>query len=424
MSTSKRILPYIIIATISIAIIVAAFFLVPMMFNNAPMSDGGSKNPAVDQGDSAFINSIGGVSETYMGAVSTYTYPSMESAASAYVNDELVGNSHAMIVGCETLEEFSADTVDIAIPSEFLDGAESVQKVNVTYSVHNASTYSAMANSTGEVVQQNPQMTVIVYVIKYGPDFRYFTPMPETGKTISKSYYDSVFDSDRYNNCTMETEMSAEVNVDMTYAGQSIKMAMTMSMKQTVKYAGNRIYLYQESNTNTNMYYGGESETDSQNTVIYAYIEQDDYGYWTCYYKTNENDPWQEGYLWNIGFSNIDELKPFHDQYLDYTYFSKTSYGFALEDENAKQYFLQAFDQLSGSMQGIDFGADGIDMVARYYVQEGVLSGTQTEATINAEVSESGQTANMTVVVDSTTTCTEYGSTVVELPGEILDMLK
>ena len=196
-------------------------------------------------------------------------------------------------------------------------------------------------------------------------------------------------------------------------------MNMTMSLNQTAKYANDRIYIYQESIATTVMSYGDESETESETSTIYGYLEEDAYGDIVCYVRENENEPWTRGSMISIGFSSMEELVPFYNQYLDYSYFSKTPYGFALEDENARQYFMQAFDELSGSISGVDFGSDGVDMVARYYVQDGALTGAQTDATISAEISEGGQTANMTVTVDSTMTCTNYGTTVVERPSGI-----
>ena len=414
MSSFKRGLPYIIISAVSIIIIVVAIFAVPAIFNNGATDE--TPVPPVDNGDSAFIDSLGGVSDTYVGAVSEINYYSAEEAAYAFVENEIVGDSHVHSFTYESVEEFDVDDVDIDIPSEFLYGADSVEKMNVTFNESSAYAYSAMA--TGET-SGSTQRTVTVYVIKYGNNFKYFAPMPITGETITKSYYDSVFNSEKYMNCTMQTSMSAAISASGLIDGVNMSMNMTMSLNQTAKYANDRIYIYQESIATTVMSYGGESETESETSTIYGYLEEDAYGNIVCYVRENENEPWTRGSMISIGFSSMEELVPFYNQYLDYSYFSKTPYGFALEDENARQYFMQAFDELSGSISGVDFGSDGVDMIARYYVQDGALTGAQTDATISAEVSEGGQTANMTVTVDSTMTCTNYGTTVVERPSGI-----
>lgn len=408
MSKSRKVLPYIIISLVSIAIIAAAFFVVPMVMNS--LNKGGAAlPPSVDNGDSAFINSLGGVSETYVGAVSQYSYSSVNEAAEAYVSNEVAGYASSSVVSAETLQVFAPSEVDITIPNEFLENADSIEKVNVVYNVYNATTYSSAQSSN------STQYTTVVYIIKYDYMFKYFVPMPVTGDTISKSYYDSVFNSEKFENCTMSTSMDASVSVDMSYGSETMNMTMEMKLTQDVQYDNGKIYLKQYSYTSRIMTYNGENESEVDEQTIYAYITTDDYGYIVCYIKYNENDPWQRGYLNTIGFSSVEELTPFYGDYLDYTYFSKTSYGFALEKENAKQYFAQAFESLGSGVAGVDFGEDGINMVARYYVQEGVLTGTQVNATIDATVSESGQEADMNVTVTGITTCTNYGSTVVNI---------
>lgn len=405
MSSFKRILPYLIIVVVSLAIIIAAFFVVPGFFERPETSDA---PPAVDTGDSEFINMLGGTSETYVGAVSEYTYPSVESAAEAYVENEIAGNSIATDITTTSVATYTVDNVDISIPSELLEGADSIEKLNVSYKLSDdVSTMSTKSSGSEEY-------TVVVYVIKFGIDFKYFTPLPITGETITKSYYDSVFHSDKWSNCTMEIDSSISMNINASsYQGQTMTMTMDITMHQLIKYDDGKIYLFQESTTS--MSYTGMG-TEEEHSTIYAYIAEDEDGYPICYVKENENDPWIRGSLWQIGFNDIEELTPFYGDYLDYTFFSKTPYGFALEKENAKQYFMQAFDQLSGEIEGVDFGSDGVDMTVRYYVQDGALTGIQNDSHITADVSEQGATGHIEVNVEQTSTCTNYGTTVVEPP--------
>ena len=402
MSKFRKILPYLIIVILSLSIIVAAWFVVPMFFK--------TETPEVDNGDSDFIDSIGGVSETYVGAVSKYTYPSADNAARAFVENEVVGNAYAYNISTTPVASFGIDNVDINIPSELLDGADTIEKINVTYSMSSASSYSTMSTSTSD---GEGQYTAVVYVIKYGPDFKYFVPMPVTGETISKSYYDSVFDDSKWANCTMELNTSMSMDVSAEYMGETMSINMDITMHQIIKYDDGKIYLFQESTQKTSGYGVGNSD---EHTTIYACITEDEYGNPICYYKENENDEWQRGYLWNIGFSKVEELQPFYNDYLDYTYFSKTSYGFALEEENARQYFLQAFDQLSGGSLPVDFGNDGINMSVKYYVRDGVLSGMQNNSTVEADYSEDGVGGHLNVSVNQVVTCKDYGTTEVEMP--------
>lgn len=411
MNGFKRSLPYIIISLLSIAIIVAAWFVVPMMFNNGAATNeaGGAFNPATDKGDTDFINSLGGVSETYVGAVSNHTYYSSYDAAYGYIDNEVVGNGYFYNLSAETVEEFSPSNVDITIPSEFLNGAVSVEKVNVTYNLENASAYSTMATAEST---NTTQCTTVVYIIKYDYMFKYFVPMPVTGETISKSYYDSVFNSEKFQNCTLQVSVDETATITASAQGQTQTIDMIIKLDQTIMYDDNKIYFYQR--LETSIY--GKSSIET----IYAYIEEDENGYVTCYVKYDENDSWTRGSLSYIGFSDMEELTPFYGNYLDYTYFSKTNYGFALEDENANQYFRQVFGQIwdsMGSMFDIEFELpeDGVDMIARYYVQDGALSGVQSDANIALSVEVDGVNVSMEIDVNAVSTCTNYGTTVVNI---------
>ena len=327
----------------------------------------------------------------------------------------MAGSAYSNVVETNTVAEFLPSEVDITIPQEFLDGADSVQKVNVKYNVGYASSYSSSSTAKDS---SSTEYTVVVYVIKYGPDFKYFVPMPVTGETISKSYYDSVFNSDKWSNCTMEVNSSVKMEIEASYQGETAHMSMNIDMYQYVEYDNGKIYMHQTMTSTTTSSEMGMNENEE--TSIYALIMEDEYGDLICYYKENENDAWQRGYLYNIGFSRIEELEPFYNDYLDYTYFSKTSYGFALEKENAEQYFMQAFGAIAGDITAaVDFGSDGIDMTVRYYVRDGVLTGLQNDTSINVDVSEDGVSGSIEVIVDQTATCTNYGTTVVEIPDEI-----
>ena len=412
MSNFKRILPYLIITLVSVAIIVASIFVVPAMFNQGGQAGGpGGDKPVTDQGDPDFINSLGGVSDTFAGAISEYTYSSVEDAARAYVENELASDSNVTSVTTASVQQFSPNNVDIAIPAEFLNNADSVEKLSVTYCLESASTYSAMSTS----IEGAAEYVIYLYLIQYGPDYRYFTPMPITGETINKAYYDSVFNSDRYANCTLHSKLEESAVADIVSYGEKMTMTMNLTVEQTIMYEENKIYLYQKMDSVVQMTYAGETETDESSQEIYAYIEEDKYGYPVCYTKDNETGAWEQVSLSSVGFSSIEELRPFYEDYLDHSYFSKTNYGFALEDENAKQYFMQAFDQLAGNVSGVDFGSDGVEMTARYYIQEGALTGVQSDAAIDASVELDDESADMHIVVHSVTTCYDYGTTQINI---------
>lgn len=393
--------------------------LVLVFATSCSLFGGKDKDDDKKAADQSFIEELGGsTSETFKGALSEDTYYSVENAAIAYVEQEIAGESYAEIINVESKATFTPGNVDTEIPYEFLVGADSVEKVEVSYDISDA-TAMTLSSKSGS------NQKIVVYIIKYGPDFKYFTPMPTTGSTVSKSYYNSVFDAEKYENCTFETTMTADASVKMKSQGENIDMTMTLEMYQLVKHADDRIYLEQRMSTVMKMpvEYGG-NQTNTQ--TLYAYLEEVN-GSLVCYVKLNEYDNWQRGYLHTIGFSNLEELKPFHDQYLDYSYFEKTDYGFVLQDKNAEAYFEQAFadvtDQLGSITSMLGDAQMDVDMAVKYYVVDGALWGMQSKGTVTMDMDMSTMGANVSVNLVEDVDCvgkvSNCGSTVVDRPESL-----
>ena len=57
-----------------------------------------------------------------------------------------------------------------------------------------------------------------------------------------------------------------------------------------------------------------------------------------------------------------------------------------------------------------------LDMYAEYYVSEGVLSGMRVDADVDMTITEGGSSVKLTEKISNVTTCTDYGTTVVEKP--------
>ena len=361
------------------------------------------------EGRQDFIDGIGGVSETYKGAVSEEEYETADAAAEAFVAEEVVGNADAEILATESKGELSASKVEaLNIPAEYTEGMQSVEEIVVEYQLADEETL--YADGVEKLDTLNKSVKVTVYVIKYENSFKYFAPCPVTGETISQSYYNSVFNAEKYKNCTMEYVM--DVNADVNIAGT--KMTIVMKFKQLVKHADGKVYM--EQTVESDIY--GEKTKD----VICAYMEEDADGKVVCYVKTGENaTEWNETYLSQIGFSSLDELTPFYNQYLDYTYFTKTNYGFAVEGDNAEQYMGEVLEDagIDDMLSGLGAGGDmDLSMYAEYYVSEGVLSGMRMDASISMDMKVEGYAMNMVENITSNVTCTNYGTTVVEKPFE------
>ena len=350
-----------------------------------------------------FINEIGGVSETFIGAVSQNTYESATDAASDFVYREVVGDSYATVKSVSSLGNATASEHNI--PEEFLDGSMKVEKVEVEFTVPSKASLKREVQLLSTSDGGETEAKVVVYVIKYSINdedyWRYFAPMPVTGETISKSYYDSVFDNEKYKNCTYEmTQTSKSSTFGITAAEYTIH--------QLYKFDDGKIYIEQTE----------EMKSLGETTVntLFFYAEEHANGYIECYINEN-NTGWREAELRNIGFYTLEELTPFHDQYFDYTYFTKTDYGFDLPADNARDFFTDVlYHELEGVGTMVSKDDIKVDLYAEYFVREGVLSGMRINSDVKMKVIAEGVEVSVNVDLEAITKVTDYGTTVVEKP--------
>ncbi len=355
----------------------------------------------------AFINSLGGVSDTYAGSVSDTFYPSDEQAAYAYVSEQVAGLNRVSVIGTSPSQSLTQVEIDaMNLSAEDRAGILDVSAIDVTISTND----DTLSNDTeADIVvldTLNTTKTVKVYIIKYSDGFKYYSPCPVNGDTITKGYYDSVFNSEKYKNCTYSTKTTITEQVSLL---GFFKVDLDITTSQLIRFAENAIYI--EQKTESSMLGQG----DKQET--YAYILQDEAGQITnCYVSTNGTD-WNPGDLTAVGFTSAKELVPFYDQYLDYTYFTKTDYGFELAEENSKRYVDQTLSELAELGAG-DFD---IEMFSKYYVCEGTLSGMRMEMYMNFSIptGQDGKSVNADAVALTETKISDCGKTVVTLPFDV-----
>ena len=348
---------------------------------------GGSKIDA-SVGRDDFIADIGGVSDTYTGEISEESYETKDDAVAACINEEIVGTSKTATIESTVSKGMLSDAQITALnlPEELSADVESVEQIEVTYS--EAEMYSSLAAASSNTKK------VTVYIIKIGPDFKYFTPCPVKGDTITKSYYESVFNDEKYANCTYVN--SSYVKIEQT--GMNLEMTLT----QTIKRDGNKIYLKQVIDAE------GDSQyisllVGSTNRYMEVYIEKDDEGSYDTWVKMSADGEWTESY-------SSFQVDPFAGQdMLDYTYFSKADFGFALKGENALRFYRE---YASGNIPD----DAKLDLYAEYYVKDGVLSGMRMEYSADITQETYGQTIRAITTGLNKMSCTNYGTTVVEKP--------
>lgn len=361
---------------------------------------------------SALLKAIGGCSDTYRGGVSEETYTTAQDAAKAYVAQELVSPSdscHIQTVSAKnTLSQNDISKLDI--PDDIMSGAEAVEEYTVTYRSSEKSDQAGGASDYLRSLAGDPTATVHVYIIKYPDCYKYFTPAVVNGETLTKSYYDSIFNAEKYKNCT--TTGTTTMNIDMEYDGTAVTVDLVTTA--TTKYDHNRLYMQVEqtvSYSETDLSANGSPEVTSDSASYALYVETQTDGSTLC--LTNYGGTWTQADLSMFGFDYVEQLTPFADQYLDHTFFTKTSYGCRLSQDNFEAYVKQSVDLLSAISSQMTIDSLTVESGhADYYVSEGVLSGIHMKFDLRMEIM--GATA--TECVSSTMSCTNYGTTTVEKP--------
>lgn len=332
----------------------------------------------------ALLSEIGGCSETYVGAISEERFDVASDAVEAFVHDEVAAEDKYPSIS-ETKLEGSLSESEIAsvgITDEMMIGAKKVEKYTVTYTEESLGRAISPADGS--------RKTRLVYIIDYGEWFQYFSPVVVTGDTVTKSYFDSIFRSTGFENCTLIQSVKVSVKAGLLIFSQTSEMTIT----STIRYADNRIYLEEKI-------VSGIEGIKSSETSLYIEIDDDRYVK-SCYMLSGGS--WQAAYLTN---DNI--LVPFGQQYLHYSYFTKTDFGCTLGEENMSKYMEQALDNVPNNVS-----LDSVDTTGcvNYYVSDGMLSGLLG----NIVVKMTYEGVDVTETITSNVKCINRGTTEVTSP--------
>lgn len=370
---------------------------------------GCKKDAEENKAETDLINEIGGCSETYEGGVSETAYQKEDDAAEAFVRNELLGSDMQTQLTVAEPQSITKDEAAKIIPAAFTKDAVEFKKVEVTYTqAANEANAQATFLSTDKAIGNAQTKKVTVYLIKYGEEWKYFTPKVEVGNAVTKSYYDSIFNAEKYKNCTMESVVTSGTHV--SYEGTTIDMSITM--KTVSKYAENGIYtsITSEVNASGNNDAAVEAAKSSmaQSAVnMEYYVSFGENNVSEIYLRMGDATEWRKGDIVSINAASLEDLYPFVNQYVDYTFFTKTETGCAVENDSLKDYYNQVFSSLGNSLDmNVDNG------YVKYYVSGGALSAIMLDITISMNVM--GYTYQ--VKATNTTKVTNYGTTVVARP--------
>lgn len=356
-----------------------------------------------------FAGCGGNYSETYNGALSEQTYTSEEKAAQAFLSEEIGGSSSVVVYSKVKVEENALSEEEVEkLAIEDTSGVEYVKKATVFYTESNVSAYAA-ATGTQDELQQ------MLYIVKYvNGGYKYYSPALSSGENLTKSYFNDVFNGERYANVTISGKMASSAGVKMSYQGTNTDTTVNIDMSYTYQITENAVYLKMTETQRAPDETTGKPTT--QTGVAEGYVVKTNKGY-VMY--SNISGSYQVMPLAGIsGGADMVWGSIINDT--DHTGFKKTATGFQMDKESCLAIMERQFGDI---FESYEFGSleDLIkEMQFDFYVTEGNVSGVKQKLAMGLTVNESG--ANLTVAASASAdySFSKFGSTSVTVPEDVI----
>ena len=328
-------------------------------------------------------------SESFKGSLSQNTYSSKSAAARAFVSEELSGiNSDPKYVGYKKIGDLTKTELTAIKTQDTIDeDLKNGEKVEINYVI------SATQNN------------VNAYLIETDYNYRYYVLPPEPDEPITNTYLNSVLDGAKYLNCTSTTTV-----------GSSILDIMT-TYKQVIKFDNDKAHFNQEipgliRNVYLEEYPGG----------LTAYLEHPDIRDGKLYeiseiqsYYAQKNLLLKLYLMKGDDKVSIDKLNSMQDVTdfafmldVDASFFVKTDYGFAMENDKYKA----VCKMLAGNTLDETFDKIWNDYKvyfhSEYYVSEGRLEKINVKLRLLYD--------NNFLTIDLKSEYTDFGKTKVIIP--------
>ena len=256
----------------------------------------------------------GAYGETFAGSVSARAYFDKDSAARAFVENELGGaTASPMYVGYRKTGELDAEEVaklnGLGLTDDTILGGE---------------------KNEVDFVSNEQEATARTYLLDTDGGCRYYVPLPQAGEPVTNAYLSTVLDGDSYLNCTSMTTVHVRMlDIDNTY-------------RQVIRFADDKAFFKQELPGLINDVYLGETAGG-----IEVYIEHPQKSDGKFYSLTEINrDLYRQGLEYELNLIkggetvSIDSLNGMKDVTdfafminADASFFVKTAKGFSMPND-------------------------------------------------------------------------------------------
>lgn len=349
--------------------------------NKTPDDFGGNgdgpniNNTPEDYTPEGFVPSNYPVDNSFKGALSAQSYSSPEVAAQAFLTNEISGEATQANFNGYTKTDDLDDTEirNLNVRLEADSSITSAERGEVQYTDGTDSQAKNATKAGGVSAVKIKKLTIYIICIDYS-DYKYFAPELNKGDVITKSYYDEVFDREKYLNCTINEE-----SVTTTKLKQGVQsVTITVTMTSSIQVTETASYLYTEIQTD---YHGMMS---NETTIIEIYIEYENNS--RSYIRT-DGGRWMQGNLVDV----YDYIVPS----MDNSFFIKADYGFTINSEKYSLFVQKKANEMLSS-SGLNVNYNSLTMTAAFLVKDGridnvksTLEGAYTASGVNGDVTAS-----------------------------------
>ncbi len=355
---------------------------------------------------SLFAGCGGNYSETYNGALSEKSYTSEETAAKAFLDEEVKGDESDVVYSKVQVEDNALSDAEVEkLEIEDKTSVEYVKKATVFYKQAGTQTLAAAAEDDAE-------LSKMLYLVKYvNGGFKYYSPALSSGESLTKSYFNDVMKPDRYANVTVSGSVTSVSGAKMSYQGETADATATIEMDYTYQVTENAVYVKLVAHSETPNPQTGKTETTDKTQE--GYLVSTDKGFVMC---TSVDGAYQ---ISTMPFENSSDMI-FGEvlQGMDHSYFTKTSSGFQMDKDACIEMMKTMYGDL---FEDYEFGSfeDLIDeMQFNFYVTEGNVSGVKEKLSLGLDVSEQGMSITVTAAASADYSFKNFGTTTVTVPDD------
>ncbi len=328
-------------------------------------------------GLSIFGSSLGELSveeysETFNGAVSSVSYNTKEELVRGFVTDELTGDMrNPVYLSHEVLNSLTREEIEsLNLSDEMKGNIASAERVAVHYS------------ETGTETDTPVAKTLETFILTTSSnEYYYYVDLPEVGEPLTASYFETVFDGNKYINCTSTTILDTRVirngvSTVNTYS-QTIKFADDIAyFDQQIPGYVVEMYITEES-FGLDVYITGMlGIPNGEFKSLHEYNEESIKNNNTYYYVAIQKGGEQVDVAKLGSMSEVTDLVFLMD--VDASYFVKTDFGFSMPHENYMAVCEQMMDPESFRVFKEQAESYNASFSSDYYVSEGRLSGSET----------------------------------------------